>query len=440
MSSLADIQSGNHSDNTHIQLAEGLSDFPAELYAFAETLEILDLSGNQLSSLPEDFGRFAKLRILFLSDNNFCSFPSVLSQCTELSMVGIRGNMISDVPEGAFPPRLRWLILTDNEITKLPRSIGTNVYLQKVMLAGNRLSSLPDEMANCVNIELLRLANNHLTELPEWLVRLPRLSWLAFSANPCSQTEAMQDELEQVHWDELQLVARLGEGASGVISQARCQERGDIALKEFKGDITSDGLPADEMATSIAAGQHKNLVGVLAQLVGHPEKKSGLLLTLIERDFENLAAPPSLQSCTRDVYAETKTFSLSTLLNIVNGIASAACHLHQRKIMHGDLYAHNILVNRAADCLLGDFGAATRYNQQSVKKAALVERIEVRAFGCLLEELLTRLEPGQRSRYTRVIRRIERLQQSCGDACVEKRPGFSQICMELANAGQMLES
>lgn len=438
MSSLADLQSGRLNSATHVKIAEGLASFPRELFQLCETLEVLDLSGNRLSSLPEDFDRFKNLRILFLSDNQFRTFPPVLGNCPQLSMVGFKANRIGEIPEGAFPPRLRWLILTDNEIAALPRSIGTNQKLQKVMLAGNRIAALPEEMANCVNIELLRLSANRLTHLPPWLTSLPKLTWLAFSGNPCSRTTDIQHDLTEVHWDELQIDCSLGEGASGVISQARWSVGGDIALKEFKGSVTSDGLPADEMAAAIAAGQHKNLVELVGRLAGHPEGKEGLLLSLIDSDFTNLAAPPSLESCTRDIYTADQRFSLPALLNIAEGIAAAALHLHQRKIMHGDLYAHNILVNQAADCLLGDFGAATQYGQLPQETHAAIERLEVRAFACLLEELLQRLHAGERAQHPLCVDQLMQLQRSCMSAHVAQRPDFASVATAIEVAAQSL--
>lgn len=58
------------------------------------------------------------------------------------------------------------------------------------------------------------------------------------------------------------------------------------------------------------------------------------------------SGPPSLESCTRDIYPLGQSFSL-VVLCIARGI------------LHGDLYAHNILWNEQGDALLGDFGAAS---------------------------------------------------------------------------------
>ena len=71
------------------------------------------------------------------------------------------------------------------------------------------------------------------------------------------------------------------------------------------------------------------------------------------------------------------------------GLAAAA-QLHSRGILHGDLYAHNILWNPRGDCLLGDFGAASFYPESASRS---FESIEVRAFGHLLGELLARVVP-----------------------------------------------
>ena len=56
--------------------------------------------------------------------------------------------------------------------------------------------------------------------------------------------------------------------------------------------------------------------------------------------------------------------------------------------MHGDLYAHNILIDPVlGQARLGDFGAATRLPAQPGDVCRGLLALEVRALGCLLEEL-----------------------------------------------------
>ena len=418
MDTLSKLRAGGLTGSTRLDLRCGLVEFPREIFDLADTLEILDLSGNRLSELPDDFARLRKLKILFCSDNNFRHLPAVLGDCPALEMVGFKANRIETVDAGSFPPLLRWLILTDNRIGTLPGSIGRCVRLQKLMLAGNRLDRLPEEMAACVNLELIRLSANRFREFPRWLFELPRLSWLALAGNPWSEISASEEMLE-IAWTELHAEEQLGEGASGVIHRARWQER-RVAVKIFKGAMTSDGLPEQEMAACLAAGSHPNLIGVLGKISKHPDGRNGLVMPLVDAGFVNLAGPPDFESCTRDVYTADRSFSLAEVLRKMLALASAARHLHERGIAHGDFYAHNILRNTDGECLLGDFGAASFYPPE-----VDLERIEVRAFGCLLEELLVRadFEADERD----AMAKIWELQGRCVGQVVRERPCFDEI-------------
>ncbi|MBV7535592.1 leucine-rich repeat-containing serine/threonine-protein kinase [Duganella sp. sic0402] len=407
MHTLEQLRSGALAGIQRLTLRCGLTEFPREIFALADSLEILDLSGNALSTLPDDLHRLHKLRIIFCSDNQFTELPAVLGACPALSMIGFKANQIRHVPAAALPASLRWLVLTDNHIEQLPSALGERPQLQKLMLAGNRLRALPPSMAQLHKLELLRIASNQLAELPDWLLALPRLTWLAYAGNPFS--EQREDALAHtpsaaISWPTLTLREKLGEGASGVIYRADWQAATPsdaaaaasalangrpVAVKLFKGAMTSDGSPLSEMAACLGAGAHSNLIPILGHVEDHPEHTHGLVMDLISPAFHNLAGPPSLDSCTHDIYAADKRFPLQTALSIARGIASAAAQLHQHGILHGDLYGHNILHDDHGHTLLGDFGAASFYDPAG-RQADALQTLEVRAFGNLLEELLDR--------------------------------------------------
>lgn len=65
----------------------------------------------------------------------------------------------------ALQPQLRWLILTGNNITELPETLGRCENLQKLMLSGNELTSLPESINKLRSLELVRLACNQLEEV-----------------------------------------------------------------------------------------------------------------------------------------------------------------------------------------------------------------------------------------------------------------------------------
>lgn len=427
-----------------LDLSGGLTEFPLEILDIADTVEVLNLSNNHLSTLPDDFARLQNLKVVFFNNNDFEVFPEVLTQCPNLYMISFKANRLRQIDEHVLSPTIRWLTLTDNHLETLPASIGNLHRLQKLMLAGNRLQALPEELAACQNLELIRLAANRLTELPTWLFTLPRLSWLAYSGNPfCADLvrngQAPREDgvrsLPEIDWSDLTLGEVLGEGASGVIYRAawKTQDRvEEVAVKVFKGDVTSDGLPADEMQACIAAGSHQNLVQVRGQLGNAPNNQEGLVFSFIPSHYGNLGNPPSLQSCTRDTYSSDLSFSLPTILTTVKGIASVAAHLHQQGIMHGDLYPHNTLITETGDCLLGDFGAASFYDPSNGELAQACERLEVRAFGCLLEDMLDRCTEVDLVTHAEWVYHLRRLQQDCMNPVPALRPLFGEICEQLS--------
>lgn len=408
----------------------GLTTFPDEIYDLAESLEILDLSGNALHTLPDDLPRLHRLRILFCSNNQFTELPAVLGRCARLEMIGFKTNQIRHVPEAALPPQLRWLILTDNQIGALPEAIGQCSRLQKLALAGNQLRALPDSLAQCKRLELLRISANQLNTLPEWLCTMPRLTWLAFGGNPFSlthETTALaQAPIPAVPWSDLTPDQLLGEGASGHIYRAHQADGTPVALKLFKGGLTSDGLPESELAACLQAGAHPQLISVQARLSDHPDQTQGLLMPLIGPSFRTLAGPPSLASCTRDVYADDQRLPAQAVTRMAAGLASALQHLHARGLLHGDLYAHNILHDGEGAALLGDFGAASFVGSAPVDQVERLKRLDVRALGCLFEELLDHSEglaPDEQARLS-----------ALRDACLHPDPAQRPSADELARA------
>lgn len=405
----------------------GLRELPREVFALADTLEILDLGGNALEDLPADLPRLHRLRVLFCTGNRFERMPEVLGRCPALEMVAFKSNRLREVPAAAIPPRLRWLILTDNRIDTLPDTLGDCPRLEKLALAGNQLSALPASLARCEQLALLRLSANRFEELPAWLLTLPRLAWLAFGGNPLTlEHEAAslrQTTLPLMPWGQLQIEALLGQGASGQIHRVRDATGRPQALKIFKGELTSDGLPTSELAAWLQAGRHPRLIGVEARLSEHPEGAEGLLMPLIDLACRVLAAPPSLDSCSRDVYAPSLRLSAATLLRMAAGLAHALGQLHARGVAHGDLYAHNILHDGEGQVWLGDFGAASLLQALPPAQAQAVQRLDVLAFGHLLEEGLACCDaPGP------VV--LTTLRQ----ACQQRDPTLRPLAQDLAAA------
>ena len=388
-------------------------------------VKLLNLTGCDLDSLPRGFEKsFPNLSILFLSNNHFRELPAVIGACPKLQMVAFKANHMESIHPEALQPQLRWLILTDNVIQKIPDTIGRCKLLQKCMLSGNRIQTLPPTIQNCTNLELIRLASNQLSHPPMTLLQLPNLAWIALSDNPFLNTTEQQlgeetllssEPLKVLHdLDDEMVVSEgeiLGQGAGGITRKVVHPKLGPVAVKTYAGNaMTSDGLPAHERRIARAAStlDCPGLVRVLGQTA-----EGSLVMEFLER-FGAMAGPPSFETCSRDVYPENLMLTTEQGLAVVITMLQALTSLHTVGICHGDFYGHNILVH-ADDCKnvrLSDFGAAFFYikasSAEQLSYGSLLERIELRAFGIFVAEVNGLLMDGK-------VEQLRTLSEKCRD-------------------------
>jgi serine/threonine protein kinase len=108
-------------------------------------------------------------------------------------------------------------------------------------------------------------------------------------------------------------------------------------------------------------------------------------------------------------------------------------------ICHGDLYGHNIMCSRDGGVLLGDFGAATIYRSDTGTcmlscssdvsgGGREIEKIEVRALGILMLELLQCLEERCGDD---IVQSLDRIATCCMRQPLESRPLFAAVALEL---------
>jgi hypothetical protein len=395
--------------------------FPRDIFDYPDDVEILDISFGHLTSLPDDFARLKKLRVAFFSNNDFEEVPEVLATCENLELVGFRSCKIERLPDNALPPGIRGLILTDNKLAHLPASIGEYTSLKKLMLSGNQLQTLPEEIMKCQNLELLRLAVNSLDTSPDWILELPCLGWYADTGNTFHSYERLHlQKLIEIPWNEIVLGKQLGNSAQNTVYHARLKTGEEVAVKIYGTSLSTDGLAIDDMNASLLAGTQFNIIGGIGKISNAPDNKQGLVLPLISDDFTKLANPPDFTTFTRDVYPQMKNLSVSYVINVLRDVSTAMRHCHKKGIMHGDIYAHNILTNADGKSYIGDFGAASLYNPNS-EKGKLRELVDVRGFGCLVEELLSYCADA--TNHTQ----LQQLKKACLTTNVRERPTFAEI-------------
>jgi len=393
----------------------------------------LDLSNQGLSELPPDLPTaLPNLSVLFLSNNKFTELPAIIGQCPNLQMIAFKSNQMTSIHPDALHSQLRWLILTDNLLLELPDSLGGNCRrLQKLMLSGNRLTAIPKSISNCRNLELVRLASNRLTEPPMELLSLPSLRWVALSDNPFLEeimTLPKLPTLEVLHdLDESEEGTILGQGAGGVTKKLTYQSE-PVAIKIFSNSMTSDGLPAMERRIlSVVSGLNSSgFVALLGQ------SKSGYSVTEFLDNYRAFGGPPSMESCSRDVYESEQKLSLEHATNLITVLLEALYQLHSMGITHGDFYGHNILVSHDLNNVkLSDFGAAFFYDTNTAY-GTLIEKIELRAFGVLVSEVLLQLDTPTKDEDEAVsVEAYKKRLQQLVDLCYQEESTFESVSIWL---------
>lgn len=377
-------------------------------------LTVLDLGSNGLKTLPASVGFLAALQSLNLAHNSLSTLPPEIGRLRALRVLGLRSNLLTALPDQLGDlEQLESLFLTDNRLTELPRTMGRLLKLRKLQAASNALTSLPEELGECASLEMLRLPCNALAQVPRSLSAHPRLCWLSLSGNArfCAPP-APAAPVPSVAPGELlcEDEAPLGpSGASGGVCAALWRGR-RVALKRFVSGVSPDGAPTDEVAAACAV-RHGCVVAVLAV----QQEPLALLMSLAPgQPLGGRPCAASLLRCTYPAGAGwTSRFARTAARDVAAGLAGC----HAVRVAHGDVYAHNVVVDSQGRATLVDMGAAWGYPQGC---SVDFERLEVRAFGLLLHELAQRTQGG-------VDRELGAVAQACLQEQVDGRPCFREL-------------
>ncbi|KAK9710897.1 Protein phosphatase 2C [Popillia japonica] len=134
-------------------------------------LKHMDVSYNEMETLPDWLSGCQDLRSLFASNNNIKTLPEHLF-CNEM-------------------PYLHTVQLAYNQIQYLP-AIQRKLPIQELFLQNNSLSLLPENFFKAIyNIKVLNVSNNRLCDLPKPLLDVVQLEKLFLTAN-CLNDKALE--------------------------------------------------------------------------------------------------------------------------------------------------------------------------------------------------------------------------------------------------------
>ncbi|KAK0668453.1 hypothetical protein QBC41DRAFT_252029, partial [Cercophora samala] len=152
-----------------------------------KNLEILDLHGNNIASLPTNFGSLSRLRILNISENSFETLPfETLAALPLTELIArknqLRGTLVEESVQSL--PTLQILDVSSNQLAHIC-STGHSIAmpaLHQLCVSMNRLQSLPD-IGTWVALHTIAADENSINAIPEGFTKLAQLRSVDFSSN-----------------------------------------------------------------------------------------------------------------------------------------------------------------------------------------------------------------------------------------------------------------
>ncbi|CAO4371341.1 unnamed protein product [Caenorhabditis nigoni] len=167
------VERSNHVDASDEQLTL----IPEQILNNEARIQILNLRRNSLISRPltekslaplgyiDDLYRVHSLQVIDLSANQILSFPIQLTLLSHLRQLNLSSNYISSVPnECSNMRRLQYLNLSNNQLDSLPDSISELQNLQSLDISFNQFSQIPPCLFHLL-LEMWRLAGNNIEKI-----------------------------------------------------------------------------------------------------------------------------------------------------------------------------------------------------------------------------------------------------------------------------------
>ncbi|XP_021600121.1 leucine-rich repeat receptor-like tyrosine-protein kinase PXC3 [Manihot esculenta] len=293
-----------------------------------ESLQSLDLSNNQLSSIPirfiDDCGRIPGLKLLNFSKNalvgplpTFRSFAGLES--LDLSFNNLSGSISLQFGE---LPALRKLYINFNGFSgSVPVNLGKSMALEELKLSVNSFQGeIPLEISKYQNLSLIDLSSNKLNgSIPESIGNLTKLKILILSSNnlvgEIPHTIANIPTLVRFAANQNGFVGRIPPGIT------RHLRFFDVSYNKLRGSIPSDLLSQSNLQTVDLS--YNLLNGSI------PENISTSLIRLrLGSNSLNGFVPSSFTSDHKLIYLELDNNSLTGLIPVQLGYCQSLALLN----------------------------------------------------------------------------------------------------------------
>ncbi len=237
--------------------ANRLQEIPSKIGNLTN-LEILDISNNNISELPDDFKNLKNLKQLYIQENKLDKIPTSISFLNELNVLDISDNVLiqqgnKNIESLSKLINLEKLYMRNCGLTDFPESICSIKSLTELEIGNglgykneNKFFTIPKKISNLVRLERLKLSRLNLQILPHEFSALKNLKYLDISSNSINPLPNFINGLEnlvELNWG----------------SQGGSTEGNNLFINLFL-KLTNKGLGQDEIFDSVKKSGVQNLI------------------------------------------------------------------------------------------------------------------------------------------------------------------------------------
>ena len=163
------------------------SSIPQEIWdaAHGAAITAVDLSKNVLTAVPDQLVDYhLTVTSLNFGFNKISSIPVYIGACINLTMLDLRNNSLTTLPDLSRLSKLQDIVLSMNAFAALPSSLYGLPKLTSILCSDNRVTSI--DVAGISQLPLLNvldLSNNNIDSVPPELGRVATLKSLKLEGN-----------------------------------------------------------------------------------------------------------------------------------------------------------------------------------------------------------------------------------------------------------------
>ncbi|KAG1324512.1 hypothetical protein G6F62_009058 [Rhizopus arrhizus] len=164
---------------------------PHEMPINLRNLVTLRIAANQIDQLPSSLHHWAHMKHFELGSvyggNQLTKLPKDIINMSQLEELDISNNQLSSIPNHFVIPTLNTLNLSNNHLDYIPNTIAHCHRLVSLNLSKNNLTSLPSDLMNLQQLKSLDISDNLLCILPSEILENMSSTTLLITGNPLTR-------------------------------------------------------------------------------------------------------------------------------------------------------------------------------------------------------------------------------------------------------------